>query len=132
MGKKTEGSTPLHVALAVGSIPAHRPFALEATRLLVERGADVNAKVGLYVCVWPAGCGRGSRMKDGWMVGSTLTNGARQLPAPTYSALACPRANTQDDCLHTPLHLAGMHGLAECAALLLEKGAQESLEIKDR
>jgi len=42
--KKTEGSTPLHTALAVGSLPQHRAFALEATQLLLEKGADANVK----------------------------------------------------------------------------------------
>lgn len=56
VGKRTEGSTPLHVALAVGSLAPHRAFARGAVELLVERGADVNAKVRACVCAFrPSG-----------------------------------------------------------------------------
>ena len=38
--KACEGSPPLHVAVAVASLPARRPFAQAAVELLLQFGAD--------------------------------------------------------------------------------------------
>jgi ankyrin repeat protein len=44
VARNLEGSTPAHIALSVGAVPRHAPFALEALKLLLQAGADVAAK----------------------------------------------------------------------------------------
>jgi hypothetical protein len=43
--KRTEASTATHVAVAIGSVAAHRGFALQALKLLVAFNAEVNPRV---------------------------------------------------------------------------------------
>jgi Ankyrin repeats (3 copies) len=44
VARNLEGSTPAHIALSVGAVPRHAPFALEALKLLLQAGADLTAK----------------------------------------------------------------------------------------
>ena len=42
--KKSDGSSPIHTAISIGSIPKHSQFAYECVVFLAENGADLAAK----------------------------------------------------------------------------------------
>jgi uncharacterized protein len=42
--KKSDGSSPIHAAISIGSLPQHAEFALECVELLAEYDADLAAK----------------------------------------------------------------------------------------
>ena len=91
---------------------AHLSSDEEVALLLIERGADVNA-----------------RMSDGQ---APLHLASRAGNLKTVQALLDKSADVQicDSSLRTPLHEAAQHGKADVAYLLLEKGAD--IQAKDR
>lgn len=96
------GKTPLHMAVTSGST--------EMVQLLLDRGANVNAKdntglTPLHIAAW-------------W----TATNRAQQL----LDAGADP--NSRDRFGDTPLHVAAMHGRQAMTVFLAGHGARLDVE----
>ena len=121
-----------------------RPFrTVETAELLLENGADVNAKGGefdrtpLHVAVAPSNFWVNNKMvklllengadvnaKDG--KGNTPLNGLGIKTGVETAALLLENGadvNTKNEWGGTPLHDAAFHGVTELAALLLENGA---------
>jgi ankyrin repeat protein len=101
------GGTPLHLATVTGQ--------KEVIELLVEEGADINAKAGdesggtpLH---WVAGMGRTD------FAGVLLEAGAE--------------VNARDNYQGTPLHAAAAFGQTEAARMLIEKGADVDVKNND-